>query len=290
MTSRMSERGTPAGYGIVERGTASSDVARAAERIRLAGYAVVPGGFTGAEIADLGTRLERVMARQVEEFGGAERMATIGETLTARCPLVYDEAFLTLAAHSGVLALCRELLGDYVILMQQNGVINPSGQSHTQLAYHRDLPYQHFVSSRPLAISALFCIDPFTIETGATTVIPGSHRMEMFPSDSVAAELDTAVSAEPGSFIVFDSMVFHRAGENRSGQPRRGVNQVFSTPIIAQQISLPDALDGKYAGDPVLARLLGYDVAPSRSVTAWRERRLARQRPASAGAAADKRS
>jgi ectoine hydroxylase-related dioxygenase (phytanoyl-CoA dioxygenase family) len=217
-------------------------------------------------------------------------MAAIGETLTARCPLVYDEAFLTLAAHTGVLALCRELLGDYVILMQQNGVINPSGQSHTQLAYHRDLPYQHFVSSRPLAISALFCIDPFTIETGATTVIPGSHRMEMFPSDSVAAELDTAVSAEPGSFIVFDSMVFHRAGENRSGQPRRGVNQVFSTPIIAQQISLPDALDGKYAGDPVLARLLGYDVAPSRSVTAWRERRLARQRPASAGAAADKRS
>src|SRR5688572_21497229 len=198
----MSDSGTPAGYGIVERGTASSDVARAAERIRLAGYAVVPGGFTSAEIADLGTRLEQVMARQVEEFGGAERLAAIGETLTARCPLVYDETFLALAAHSGVLALCRELLGDYVILMQQNGVINPSGGAHTQLAYHRDLPYQHFVSSRPLAISALFCIEPFTTETGATTVIPGSHRMELFPSDAVAAELDTPVSAEPGSFIV----------------------------------------------------------------------------------------
>jgi ectoine hydroxylase-related dioxygenase (phytanoyl-CoA dioxygenase family) len=158
-------------------------------------------------------------------------------------------------------------------------VINPSGQRHTQLAYHRDLPYQHFVSSRPLAISALFCIDPFTTETGATTLIPGSHRMEQFPSDVVAAELDTSVSAEPGSFIVFDSMVFHRAGENRSGRPRRGVNHVYSTPIIAQQISLPDALNGRYAGDPALARLLGYDVAPARSVTAWRERRLARQRP-----------
>jgi ectoine hydroxylase-related dioxygenase (phytanoyl-CoA dioxygenase family) len=77
---------------------------------------------------------------------------------------------------------------------------------------------------------------------------------------------------------VFDSMVFHRAGENRSGRPRRAVNQVFSTPIIAQQISLPDALQGKYADDPALARLLGYDVAPARSVAAWRERRLARRR------------
>jgi ectoine hydroxylase-related dioxygenase (phytanoyl-CoA dioxygenase family) len=270
------------GYGITERGHASSEVARIAERIRLAGYAVLPSGLAAEEISSLGPRLEQVMARQVEEFGGAERIAAIGDALTARCPLVYDEAFLALAAHAGVLALCGELLGDYVILMQQNGVINPSGQGHTQLAYHRDLPYQHFVSSRPLAVSALFCIDPFTVETGATTVIPGSHRMEQFPSDSVAAELDTPVSADPGSFIVFDSMVFHRAGANRSGRPRRAVNQVYSVPIIAQQISLPEALQGRYAGDPSLARLLGYDVAPSRSVAAWRERRLARTRRANA--------
>lgn len=274
----MSEGTTPRAYGVVERATASTDASRVAERIRLAGYAVVPSGLSSDEVADLGTRLDRVMARQVEEFGGADRLASIGDALTARCPLVYDEAFVALAAHPVVLAICRELLGDYVILMQQNGVINPSGQRHTQVAYHRDLPYQHFVSSRPLSVSALFCIEPFTTVTGATTMIPGSHRMEQFPSDAVAAELDTAVSADPGSFIVFDSMVFHRAGENRSGRPRRGVNHVFTTPIIAQQISLPDALGGRYADDPALARLFGYDVAPSRSVTAWRERRLARRR------------
>jgi ectoine hydroxylase-related dioxygenase (phytanoyl-CoA dioxygenase family) len=280
----------PCAYGIVERGTAGSGASRLAERIRLAGYAVVAGGFSGAEVADLGRRLEQVMARQVDEFGGADRLASIGDALTARCPLAYDEAFLALAAHAAVLAVCRELLGEYVILMQQNGVLNPSGQRHPQVAYHRDLPYQHFVSSRPLAVSALFCIDPFTIETGATTMIPGSHRMQQFPSDAVAAELDTPVSAEPGSFIVFDSMVFHRAGENRSGRPRRAVNQVFSTPIIGQQISLPDALNGRYADDPALARLFGYDVAPARSVIAWRERRLARQRSAFGEPTADKRS
>ena len=276
--SHMSEGTTPRAYGVVERATASTDASRVAERIRLAGYAVVPSGLSSDEVADLGMRLDRVMARQVEEFGGADRLASIGDALTARCPLVYDEIFVALAAHPLVLAICRELLGDYVILMQQNGVINPSGQRHTQVAYHRDLPYQHFVSSRPLAVSALFCIEPFTTATGATTMIPGSHRMEQFPSDAVAAELDTAVSADPGSFIVFDSMVFHRAGENRSGRPRRAVNHVFTTPIIAQQISLPDALGGRYADDPALARLFGYDVAPSRSVTAWRERRLARRR------------
>jgi ectoine hydroxylase-related dioxygenase (phytanoyl-CoA dioxygenase family) len=278
MSKPAADGHSPSAYGIVERVESEDAIARLAERIRLMGYAVLPSGIPAASVEDLGSRLERVMARQADEFGGAGRLAAIGDAFTARCPLVYDEAFVGVAAHAGLLGLCRALLGEYVVLMQQNGIINPPGERHTQLAYHRDLPYQHFVSSRPLAISALFCIDPFRVETGATTLIPGSHRIEMFPSDHVAAELDTPVTADPGSFIVFDSMVFHRAGHNRSDRPRRAVNHVFTSPIIAQQISLPDALGGRYADNPVLARLLGYDVNPAPSVTAWRERRLARDR------------
>jgi len=278
MSKPVANGHSPRAYGIVERAASEGAIARLAERIRLAGYAVLPSGLAAATVEDLGSRLERVMARQADEFGGAERLADIDDAFTARCPLVYDDAFVDLAAHAELLALCRELLGEYFVLMQQNGIINPPGEHHTQVAYHRDLPYQHFVSSRPLAISALFCIDPFRVETGATTMIPGSHRVEMFPSDHVAAELDTPVTADPGSFIVFDSMVFHRAGHNRSDRPRRAVNHVFTSPIIAQQISLPDALNGRYADDPPLARLFGYDVNPAPSVTAWRERRLARDR------------
>jgi hypothetical protein len=116
----MADGKPPGAYGVVERGTASTDAARLAERIRLTGYAVVPSGFSSAAVADLSTRLDQVMARQAEEFGGAERLASIGDAMTARCPLVYDDAFVTLAAHPTVLAVCRELLGDYVILMQQN--------------------------------------------------------------------------------------------------------------------------------------------------------------------------
>jgi hypothetical protein len=267
----------PADYGVLERQAAGDAVAQHAERIRLAGYTVVPGGFTPADLDDLGARLQRELERQVDEFG-AERIAAIGDASTVRCPLVHDQAFLRLAAHSGLLALCRHLLGDYIVLMQQNGVINPPRQLHTQVAYHRDLPYQHFTSSRPLAVSALFCVDPFLVANGATTVIPGSHRVEGFPSAPVAQALDVPVEAEAGSFIVFDSMLFHRAGVNRSDRPRRAVNQVFSIPLIAQQISLPAALDGRYADDPALARLLGYEAAPAASVRAWRERRAARLR------------
>jgi ectoine hydroxylase-related dioxygenase (phytanoyl-CoA dioxygenase family) len=267
-------------YGVRERDADHGEIAAHAERIRLAGYTVLRTSFTEDEIADLGVRLEAVLGQQVEEFG-ADRLEAIGETLTARCPLLVDERFLHVATYAPLLDLVRHLLGDYVVLMQQNGIINPSSERHTQTAYHRDLPYQHFVSSRPLAVSALLCIDPFRPETGATVVVPGSHRVERFASEEVVRSLEVSVAAEAGSFVVFDSMLFHRAGDNRSGRPRRVVNQVFSLPIIAQQISLPAALEGRYRGDPALARLLGYESAPALSVADWRARRLRRTFPAS---------
>jgi hypothetical protein len=262
-------------YGVREQEAAGTDLAAHAERIRLAGYSVLEGAFSDRDTADFGARLDEILRRQAEEFG-SDRLEQIGDGFTARCPLVDDAAFLKLATHPPLLELVRLLIGDFIVLMQQNGVINPPKEGHTQAAYHRDLPYQHFVSSRPLAISALFCIDPFRSETGATLVIPGSHHAERFPSGDVAASLETSVNAEPGSLVVFDSMLFHRAGDNRSGRLRRAVNNVFTVPIIAQQISLPSALNGRYSDDPALARLLGYDSAPAASVMDWRTRRLRR--------------
>ena len=262
-------------YGVNEQEVAADDLAAHAERIRLAGYCVLAGALSAADTADLAARLDEVIRRQTEEFG-SERLEQIGDRFTARCPLVDDAAFLKLATHPRLLALVRLMLGEYVVLMQQNGVINPPQEGHTQGAYHRDLPYQHFVSSRPLAISALFCIDPFRTETGATMVIPGSHHVERFPSTAVAASAEVSVNADAGSFVVFDAMLFHRAGDNRSGRVRRAVNNVFSVPIIAQQISLPSALNGRHSDDPELARLLGYDSTPAASVVDWRTRRLRR--------------
>lgn len=274
----MSDAPKQSDYGVLERDQVGDALAVHAERIRIAGYSIVEDAFTAQEIADLGDRLDVVLERQADEFGGSAQISAIGDTGTARLPLAYDDLFLKPATHPAVVQLCRLLLGQYIVLMQQNGVSNPPVEVHTQARYHRDLPYQHFTSSRPLAISALLCLDPFTEGTGATTLIPGSHRVERFPSDQVAAALDVSVEARAGSFIVFDSMVFHRAGRNRSGRNRRGINHVFSIPLIAQQISIPSALQGRFSDDPAVAQLLGYGAAAPGSVLAWREHRLARLR------------
>ena len=138
------------------------------------------------------------------------------------------------------------------------------GAGHTQLAYHRDLPYQHFVSSRPLAISALFCIDPFTHRDrrhhGDSRRRIGWSCFRPMPWPRSSTRRSAPSRDRSSSSTRWSSTAPARTA--RAGRAAR-VNQVFSTPIIAQQISLPDALDGRYAGDPALARLLGYEVAPA---------------------------
>ena len=251
----MREQSSAEAYGIREREQDGDALAFHVERIRAIGYSVVDSGISRQDIDRLGASLDAILERQAEEFGGIDQLVRIGDAYTARCPLVYDDGFVELVRHPLLLSLCRRLLGEYVQLMQQNGVVNPPGENHPQGAYHRDLPYQHFVSSRPLAVSALFCIDPFRVETGATTVLPASHLNERFPSDEVRASIETPIEAAPGAFIVFDSMLFHRAGANRSGRPRRAVNHVFTVPIIAQQIALPAALG---VGSPTIPSWRGF--------------------------------
>jgi len=263
-----------ASYGVRDMSTALDMLDVHAEELRLVGYTVLDSGLSTDAIAQYRDRIGAIVHMQESEFGGKELIGQIGEANTGRALLAYDEAFLSLAANPLLIGLVQRMLGEFVILSQQNSILLEPGDKHNQAKYHRDLPYQHFTSSRPLAINALFCVDPFTIENGATKVIPGSHKYEPFPSEATVRRLERVAVAPAGSFIVLDAMVFHSAGRNRSNAIRHGVNHVFVLPFMRQQIDLPRMLNGKYADDPFLRKLLGYETQTPAGVIEWRQERL----------------
>ena len=83
------------------------------------------------------------------------------------------------------------------------------------------------------------------------------------------------VNAKAGSVILFDSMLFHRAGYNCTNNfIRRGINNVFVKPILNQQIDIPRCLRGKYSNEAYFEMLLGYKNQIPESVIEYRERRL----------------
>jgi ectoine hydroxylase-related dioxygenase (phytanoyl-CoA dioxygenase family) len=248
-------------YGVLEQTVSPTDVDRAIESIRTLGYTVLDSGYPPDRLQELSAAFERARTNAAAKHGGFAALTAIDEHNTIRVPLAYEQVFLELASNARVLEVCRRLIADYIVLSQQNGVINPPrGERYNQGAWHRDLPYQHFVSSRPLAINALFCLDAFTIENGATQVLPASHRQEAFPSDSFIANSAVAIEAPAGSFILLDCMLFHAGGVNGTDRPRRAVNHVYTIPMLRQQIDLPNLLGEDFVSDPQLRRLLGYDV------------------------------
>ncbi|HVF71499.1 MAG TPA: phytanoyl-CoA dioxygenase family protein [Chthoniobacterales bacterium] len=261
-------------YGVRNMTQLESDVDRFREEIAIKGFTVVPDVVPESELEEARKRIDTVYAAQASEVGGEENLRKINDALVGRCLMAYDDYFLGFATNKKIHAVVGSLLGDYFTILQQNAVINAPSDKHYQTAWHRDLAYQHFVSSKPLALSALFCIDDFSEVTGGTYMLPGSHKSEPFPSSDFIAAHELTVNAKAGCALVFDSMIYHRGGINRSKGLRRGVNHLFGLPFIKQQISFPRSLGGKYRDDPSLSRFLGYDTEAAESVLQWRTNRL----------------
>jgi ectoine hydroxylase-related dioxygenase (phytanoyl-CoA dioxygenase family) len=260
-------------YGVTQQVQVSDSVGLALEEIHIKGYTVLKQVFSAVELAECRQRLDRVYLQQ-EQHLGHDTLLRINELNLARCPLAYDAYFLHLATHERVLAHVEKILGHYYILHLQNGIINRPNEAHHQSSWHRDLPYQNFVISKPLAVNALWCIDPYNPLTGATEVLPFSHREESVPSEQFVTKHAVSLLAEPGDVVMFDSMLFHRAGYNSSEIIRRAINHVYTAPILKQQIDLPRLLGDQYINDLFLVKFLGYESQIAESDVIWRERRL----------------
>ncbi len=264
-------------YGLAQDNGAAADGPYAAllEEIAVRGFAGLPGVIPAETVARLNGLMDEIYARQCDEVGGEAALASMNDADNARCLLAYSDEYMALATHPTIVGIAKAMLGDNLVLLMQNGVINRPDRAQFQGNWHRDLNYQHWVASRPIAMSALVCLEDFNVETGGTVFLPGSHLVERFPSQAIVAQGEVTPELPAGSVILFNSMVFHRAGVNRSGRIRRAVNHVIGAPILAQQVDIPAMLDAPAPADPWLAGYLGYRWNPMRDVSAWRRHRIA---------------
>ncbi|PJJ10954.1 ectoine hydroxylase-related dioxygenase (phytanoyl-CoA dioxygenase family) [Flavobacterium sp. 1] len=262
-------------YGVNNQTELNNLVDSHLEELQINGFSLLENVLDFQELSECRIRLDAVYEKQKEEFG-EEKLKMINEQNLVRCPLVYDEYFLNLAINKKILEVVEKVIGNYFILHLQNGIINTENEEHHQSSWHRDLPYQNFVISKPLAIGALYCIDDFTNESGGTFVLPHSHRVESIPSSQYVEKYSKQIIAKAGSVILFDSMLFHRAGFNSSSFTRRAINNVYVVPILKQQINLYTALNGKYSEDEFLSKFLGYQSNTPSSDKEWRNNKFNR--------------
>lgn len=74
---------------------------------------------------------------------------------------------------------------------------------------------------------AIFPLDPFKANNGATRVVPGSHRWSYREASQVPREQEhpdeQRLLGQPGDVFILNGHVLHAAGDNLTGLPRRSI-------------------------------------------------------------------
>jgi ectoine hydroxylase-related dioxygenase (phytanoyl-CoA dioxygenase family) len=239
-------------HGVSEIMTLENSNDSLIEEINRLGYTVIEDFLCREDVELAKFKLSHIYDIQVNEAGGAKKLKKIKDEGIVRAPLAYDQFFLKkLCINKKVNSIIDVLLDGAYHLYSQVGVINNPNSELYQVAWHREIQYQHITTSRPLAIQLIFFLDNYDETNGAMSFIPSSHLFEKFPSFEYVKKHSIQPRIKAGSIVLMNSMLYHNAGINKSGPPTMLLTNTFVRPVLAQQFNYarmfkdPDKLSSK---------------------------------------------
>ena len=234
----------------------------ALESVRVNGFTIVESVLDRDFLTRTRDSMYAVRDRIVIELG-EDRLARAGELGVLRLMLKYDPHFFRFLELPALLTMIDGTVADTAILHLQNGFVLPSFAAAEQRqvfqnSYHQDFP--RVLNGYLASVNAFFAIDEFTRENGATWVLPGTHQQVTCPEPPARDALAVALECPAGSMIIFDSTLWHAAGQNVSGRDRLAINHQFTRSWIKQQIDYVRAIgdDVVLAQPPRSQQLLGW--------------------------------
>jgi len=255
-------------YVGIKRTKVSDEFESNLECLNRLGYFILPRVFSSKELIQLRQKIDHVWDVQLNKYG-SELLSQIGDEGQIRAMMLEDKSFLDLIRHPKIFKYVAAVIGETAILHLQNGIVLFPSKKHNQARFHKDFP-KDFLSSKLLSLNAFVLIDDFNEKTGGTWVVPGSHKFEEMPSEGFMKKNAVQVVEKAGSVLIFDSLLWHRSGENRSEGVRRGINHQYTRPFIKQQLNYPELLKGKIDRESKQAQLLGFWSVPPKSVDEFR--------------------
>lgn len=153
----------------------------------------------------------------------------------------------------------RSILDGNYILNSLGAVINIKDNHPYVQNIHRDI--RSFTGDYKVMVQMMVLLDDFTLENGATYFLSGSHKQDVKPrEDHFYVHADRAI-AKKGSLVIFDSNLWHAAGNNTTDKVRRALTMAFTRPFFKQQMDYPRLIGYEYGKtlSPELRQILGYN-------------------------------
>jgi ectoine hydroxylase-related dioxygenase (phytanoyl-CoA dioxygenase family) len=192
-----------------------------------------------------------------DDFAGRNTRRT-GALLT-RCP-----SSMAMVAHPLILDVVDRTLwskkSTFQLHLTQSIAVGPDSPSQMLHRDHWCFDFFPFPPEVDVEVSCIWALDDFTVENGATRVVPDSHR----EPHGVRYTEDASLPAEMprGSIVLYLGSTFHGAGTNQSNDVRIGINVDYVLGWLRQEENqyLSYTLDEVRQFPERVQRLLGYEV------------------------------
>ena len=202
----------------------------AAERNSLdtLGYAVVENVLDPDTLAQVRNRIEDLYAVEGENAGSEFRK----EPGSRRLANLIDKGkiFEQLVAVPRILELVSHVLGDRFKLSSLNA---RSANPYSNEAQPLHCDAAALPDDRGYWVcNTIWLLDDFTLENGATRVIPGSQKWAKLPQDSLADPAaphpqEVLITAPAGTVVVMNTHAWHGGTANRTPHHRRALHAFY---------------------------------------------------------------
>jgi ectoine hydroxylase-related dioxygenase (phytanoyl-CoA dioxygenase family) len=161
--------------------------------------------------------------------------------------------------HERVLPIVEGVLDHGCLVSSLSSITIEPGEAAQPL--HADdqlipLPKPHV----SIICNTMWALTDFTLENGATRLVPGSHRAERSPQPFGEPVETRPAEMKAGSVLVFDGSIWHGGGANRSSDRRLGLAMNYCAGWLRQQenqqLGIP--LEVARTFSPRLRRLAGF--------------------------------
>lgn len=153
------------------------------------------------------------------------------------------------------------------ILNSFGGNILERGMSYAN-DIHRDI--RSFSGDQPLMLNTLLMLDDFTNANGATWLMNGGHRHEKVPLEREFLKHAFQITGGAGTLVIWNSNLWHRAGENKTDKPRRSLTPEFTRPFMKQGFDYT-----QFVKDDVseyIRQMLGWNSRTPKTLHEWYQR------------------
>jgi ectoine hydroxylase-related dioxygenase (phytanoyl-CoA dioxygenase family) len=157
------------------------------------------------------------------------------------------------------LALITYLMGESCQISSNHGHVRMQGDPPQGM--HTDAPMvPDPIPENPVASNMMWVTDEFSLASGATLVVPGSHKRHVHPLPN-AIKMALPLVAMKGSVAVFNGNLWHSAGARTIPGERVGMTVYFNRMYARPQEDLNAVISDEVVArnPPRFAHLIGRD-------------------------------